>query len=309
MTDILINKKQLDLQVLEHEALKGIPSASGIAIINDQIYVIGDNSPWLYELNQTYGIASKLLINHYPLEGKTIIPKMEKPDYETLETIQTNNKEVLISFGSGSLSPQRDNCILIDVTTKEVQELSLVNFYNHIRRHKALKGLELNIESTAFYKGQLYLFNRETNHIFQYSYQAFIQYICQDKAYPEPIVYQVNLPKTDTHHTGFSGASTLVKSNKIIFTASVEDTSNPIDDGEIIGSYIGLIDFDQLEDGYTPSMVKIEKDHAALKLKVESVTVLEETDMNEATILLVTDNDSSDGDDSDILRAHLSWID
>ena len=77
--------------------IKGIGSASGLLLKQNLLYVIGDNSAYLYE----YNITNKTLHKIEILEGlKTLenIPKAEKPDFEVL----CNYGDQLFITGSGS---------------------------------------------------------------------------------------------------------------------------------------------------------------------------------------------------------------
>src|SRR5690606_31605005 len=100
---------------------------------------------------------------------------------------------------------------------------------------------------------------------------------------------------------GFSGATIL--QNKLIFTASVEDTPNAIDDGEILGSYVGIIDLQHLTDQMQPPCVRVSDDSRPLHIKVEAVAVTASTDTR-AELLLFTD---PDGGHSELLKATLEW--
>ena len=54
-------KKSMKL-IVEHRQLLDIPSASGIVQSDDDLYVIGDDSAWLYQLNEHYGVCHRELL-------------------------------------------------------------------------------------------------------------------------------------------------------------------------------------------------------------------------------------------------------
>src|SRR4051812_48751602 len=105
----------MKLTLLSRQILHNIPSASGIEIINNSIYVIGDNSPWLFILDDKYQLKGKWQIapTENLTEGK--IPKPLKPDFEAMTGITWNSEKGLLIFGSGSKSPERDVLVWVNV--------------------------------------------------------------------------------------------------------------------------------------------------------------------------------------------------
>ena len=71
-----MNSANLHLEILSRRILKDVPSASGIAKFQDDFFVIGDDSPFLFRLDKEFNVLSKTLI--YPTEKSypTIIPKI-----------------------------------------------------------------------------------------------------------------------------------------------------------------------------------------------------------------------------------------
>ena len=74
----------------------GIGSASGILYHNDLLYVISDNSTYLYEYNIPNEKLNKIPLVDYPQQN---IPKKDKPDFESISFLE--NK--LYILGSGSI--------------------------------------------------------------------------------------------------------------------------------------------------------------------------------------------------------------
>lgn len=295
---------QIQLNVLEQKTLRGVPSASGITIINDSIFVIGDNSPFVFHLNKTYKIISNLQVQK--LENTdTLFPKSIKPDFEAFEVVSHKNKHTFYIFGSGSKSPHRDVFFTIDNFSKNaIKNYSLESFYNVIKASKELDGKFLNIEGLAIDGDNMFLFNRGKNLVFQYSLKSFMNYVKTGKNYPQAKIYELKLPKIKGIEAGFSGATAILNQNKLIFTASIEDTSNPIDDGEVLGSFVGIIDLKDLKNRYSPICSQISMNNENLKIKVESIAISKQTSENTLEIFMVTD---SDGGNSDILKAELKY--
>ncbi len=230
----------MKIEVLKHVKIEGVPSGSGIVKSGDVYYVIGDDLPFLFTLDKEFKVISKTRILDSVSTSDRRIIKSKKPDFESLEMIGDSE---LIVFGSGSLSPQRDVFIRILLNDSMlIESYGIVEFYNSLRSLPILNDFELNIEATAFYNNQLYLFNRKKNLIIRFEYKELLAHIKGEVAFPQPEIWPFSLPKINGIESGFSGAATLKNEPKIIFTASVEDTDNAYDDGEILGSFIGMID-------------------------------------------------------------------
>ncbi len=106
---------------------------------------------------------------------------------------------------------------------------------------------------------------------------------------PTPKIKQYHLPEINGIEAGFSGATRFIKKPAIIFTASVENTENAYDDGEILGSFIGMIDIenDKLSDSIQYTLIPALQE----PLKIESVTVDGKSSQNHLKVILVTDSD------------------
>lgn len=128
---ISCNIEEMNLELKEHRELEGIPSASGIEITENGVYIVGDNSPWLFKLDKNFQVVEKIKLFPDLNFSDSIIEKIHKPD---LEALTKGNKDgsILLAFGSGSKSPERDIVVEIDLITKINKEFSLIDFYSHL---------------------------------------------------------------------------------------------------------------------------------------------------------------------------------
>ncbi|MGC1631026.1 MAG: hypothetical protein WA749_02835 [Gelidibacter sp.] len=281
-------------QILEH-----VPSASGITKYKEDFYAIGDDSPYLFRLDKNFKLLSKTQIHSSEkLQGNTI-PKTDKPDFEAMEMVSAT--EILV-LGSGSKSPERDVCILVDIG-KEItcQKYDIALFYEHIRSLEIMQGYELDIEGLAFDGHLLYIFNRGRNIIFSFSYPEFMAYCKTGRDFPIPKTHRYSLPKINGLEAGFSGATLLDKQPYLIFTAAVEDAPNAYDDGEILGSFIGVIKINngEIADDFLIQQIP----NPGFPLKVESVIVDQILSDTQTDLVLVTDND---GAPSEVIRLRMT---
>ncbi len=97
-------KTNMNFTIEKSFSTSKIPSGSGIIKSNNKYYVVGDDSPYLFILDNDLNIIDqKELIDTKSL-NETRIKKSKKPDFEAFEKI--NDQEFVI-FGSGSKLPER----------------------------------------------------------------------------------------------------------------------------------------------------------------------------------------------------------
>ncbi|TYB76927.1 DUF6929 family protein [Bizionia myxarmorum] len=290
----------MEISILNTTKLKNVPSGSGLVKRDNLYYVIGDDSPYLFTLDTNFSLISKtLLIDTAPHLNERII-KSEKPDFESLELISKNE---MVAFGSGSKSPERDAFIRILLEEDiQIERYQITDFYNHLKTLPLFQDSELNIEVVAFQDEQLFLFNRKKNLILTFNYLNLLAYFKGETDFPVHDITEFSLPKIKGIEAGFSGATTLKNQSKIIFTASVEDTNNAYDDGEILGSFIGMINIKnhKVESVYSYCAIP----NTAEKLKVESVTIEEEISLGKTKVLLISDDDLGN---STLIESMLLW--
>jgi len=297
----------LKATIIKKATLEEIPSASGIEVINGIIYIIGDDSPYLFVLNQELQIINKIKL-YEPAEIKDgRIPKLCKADLECMSVLSINNYPHLLILGSGSKSPQRDIAFLVKLPTNYNKKHLVLNtyvkdLYDLLRSNEEIVAEgELNLEGAATGKEHFILFNRASggsrNAALYFKLEEFVEYIQgHTEMTPFPTVYNYELSSLNNILSGFSGGC--VFEEKVFFSASVENTSNAFDDGEILGSYIGwmkeedLYNNNEIDKVYKPKgIVLLEENGSPFKGKIESITILEK-DVNTYIALAVTDNDS-----------------
>ncbi len=298
------NALEMQLTVVQRIPLDKIPSASGIELLDHQLYIIGDDSPWLHIMDTNYQLTGRRQI--IESEDSVRIPKLSKPDFEALAQVSTPEGPRLLLFGSGSKSPEREVLIIADPDGKSPsRSFPLAGLYAHLRFVSGLQKTDFNIEAAATNLDDLYLFNRGINMVFVMSYQQVMDYLEKNASIPSIRVVPVSLPKMEGAPSGFSGATWVPELEGFLFTASVEKTINWIDDGPVVGSYIGLLPLSKLEAGVTPLCEPISSNGEILPIKVESLVVLEASANGSFRLILVTD---PDGGVSELLEVELNYL-
>lgn len=289
----------MKLNIIDRLMLEQIPSASGIEHLNDHFWIIGDNSPWLFELTEQFIVVNRYKIFSTDSLENNVIPKKRKHDFEAMTAMVWEGDSALFIFGSGSKSPDRNNGKLIQLGSKlKETNFDLTELYGWIREEAKLEEEDLNIEAAAVLGKKLYLFNRGKNKLLVMDQKDFIRYLKGEKQQLKIKSFTIDLPNIEGTESGFSGATADELHNRLIFTASVENTSNWIDDGAVLGSFIGMIDVDKLHNHYMPLCEQITQNNENLLVKVESITIRTST-QEILNCLLVTD---SDGGKSELIE-------
>lgn len=297
--NLWLKGEKMDLEIFESKKISGVPSASGISKSGSEYFVVGDDSPFLFCLDQQFREISKTRIFGSDLDSGDRIEKKDKPDFEAMEGMGAREFAI---FGSGSKSPERDQFVRVLRENKlEVKNYLISDFYNHLKRLPIFKGSELNIEAAASFGEDFFLFNRRKNLLIRFHYGNFIDYLEGHAALPELSITEVSLPEANGIQSGFSGATSLPDRPVLVYTASVEDTDNAYDDGEILGSFLGLLDIRTGNHLGAPLEI-ISSNAEDGPLKVESVAIDRAVSEQEFDLVFTTD---SDGGDSLIMRGRL----
>ncbi|PLX02249.1 MAG: hypothetical protein C0595_11715 [Marinilabiliales bacterium] len=288
----------LSLKLINQKHLMNLPSASGVEIIENNIYVIGDDSPYLYKLNYDFNILEK-----YPLTGNdsTVnnrVPKEIKADFESMATYKSKDGSIMLAvLSSGSQELTRDTLHIFALSEKKLIASKNVRPLFELIREKAgfTKEDEINIEAMAIGQHKVYLMQRGNNNLnilVEINRREFFKYIFNEGiSLPEINVKSFSLPEFENTISGFSGACMLEDESGILFTASLEKSENAYEDGEILGSYVGLMKFMGVSNPQIKTnMLKHEGQN--VKTKLEGICI---KSISEKTYQLVAVSDMDDG--------------
>lgn len=287
--------------ILRQLDLPNLPSASGVEILGDTVYIIGDDSPYLYRFGAADlqpGQAVTLFDTAHFSSGR--IPKSLKPDLECLTALAdaSTGETGLLVFGSGATAA-RENGFWVPITSgKEpavtVYPVGLGPLYAKLRESLPA-GVTLNLEAAATTDTELVLFQRTVgsmagNLLFRLPLPAFLNFLHhRTPQLPDVRAQHYELPTINHKPAGFSGACFF--DGRLFVTASVEDTTDAIADGEVLGSFVGILDADQPSDS-SGAFARLElPGHQPYRGKVESVAVRRALGKGRYELLLVTDDD------------------
>lgn len=270
----------------EINTISSYPSASGIEIINNQFYIIGDDARNMLILDSNLNVIDSISL--FPFSEHRI-PKHVKAD---LESISITKSGELFLFGSGSLSPYRNSAWLINPANREKEHIFLDTFYKRLQ----LNGIkELNIEGSCYLPGYFLFSNRgnksnPVNHLILTKANFW-----QDQTGSLINVISIGVNEDSTIFSGVSGLAYSKMSDRLIITISTEDTNNVMDDGAIGKSYLWIVNniSSKLKwKAINPNrVIDLEKLDPRFKgQKIESACIEKETD-DLLHLVLVSDND------------------
>lgn len=250
----------------------GIGSASGLVYNHNNLYLISDNSNYLYEYQIDSTHLNKIALVENASEN---IEKKLKPDFEAI----AHNASYYFLFGSGS-TENRNKMIQLDAQThKLVKNFDLSMLYLAMQSFAQMEADDFNVEGAIYKDDEWFLFNRgngknKKNVIFTVSGEDLEENF-------RIIANEYKLPKTKGVRSSFTDAIAI--DDKIYFLATAENTESTYLDGEVLGSWIGRIDTTTMKIDFTK---KISDTH-----KFEGLTLYKKN-TNQIEFLLCEDNDT-----------------
>ncbi len=245
----------------------GIGSASGLIYKDNSLFIISDNSSFLYQYNIQERELHKIKLFENSQEN---ILKIDKYDFEAI----TIKKDKLYLFGSGSTS-NRNKRISYNLKTKVIQEKNLSTIYEKLKQTSSISNEDLNLEGAFFNNEKWYLFQRGNG--VQSKNGIFIL----DKQGNDIRFVPISLPNIQNIEATFTDA--VLIDDKIYFLAAVENSKSTYDDGEVLGSFIGALSLDTFQLIFSE---KISESH-----KFEGLTLFKNS-IDKIEFLLCEDKDT-----------------
>lgn len=279
--------------------VQSISSGSGMVPYGNGYLVVGDDTPYLFTVDQAFGLRDQSILKPYPMEYRRI-DKSRKPDYEAMARFSDPTGDWVLVLGSGSKKNVREVGFLLSADQRVVLERSLAPLYKQLAAAGGLNGKQtLNIEGLAVARNQAFFFNRGNsgpNLIFRADLGEVVAYMHGERETLSRVDrYDIRLPVVKGFEATFSGADYWPQRDALVFTASVEATGDAYADGAVLGSYVGLVRLDELRAGerndLSDKLVRLSnKQGRPLLTKVESIA-LTGSDARQAKGALVSDND------------------
>jgi hypothetical protein len=271
------------------KVLTGYPSGSGLAYHNGHIYVVGDDAANILVLDSLLNIVDSIRI---VASSEKRIAKEVKPDTEALAVIKKNSMATMLSLGSGSLSPSRDSCYVLNLAGNEIRRFSLDSFYTRLKR----SGMStLNIEGAASFPGRLLLANRGNKSFPKNHLIVTSDIFWENQSAADITLIETGSNRDTSTFSGISGLDYSYISDQLFMTISTENTYSAHEDGEIGQSYLWVVnDFSSKLKLHSLNPDKIinlsDVDPRFNEQKIESVCILSEVN-REKVLILAADDD------------------
>ena len=254
--------------------LDGVGSASGLIYYQDQLFIISDNSNYLYQ----YSIGQQTLSRIALVENQVVenVSKQQKLDLESVTLFENS----IYAFGSGS-TENRNMMFEITIEDKTIVTHNLTNFYKKLMHFARISAADFNIEGAITHGGNWYFFQRGNggtgkNGIF------FIKGNFLNEEFTIDFT-DISLPMIEDVETSFTDAIWL--DGMIYFLAAAERTLSAYEDGDVLGTIFGTLN---------PQTMKVETTQVITDtVKLEGITLYSKHD-NQLEFLLCEDNDSDD---------------
>ncbi|GAA4790960.1 hypothetical protein GCM10023231_18600 [Olivibacter ginsenosidimutans] len=264
--------------------LVGIQAASGIYYQQDQLYIVSDNSPYLYQYDMQASQLHKIQLDS--TQQQEMVSKKEKADFEALYAIN----DTLVVVGSGSTS-ERETAFIYHQKDQSVQRVSLAPLFRQMRKIGKVDEENFNIEGIAYANGTWYFLNRgngpkHQNVVFTFNGNAQLQFQATSLQ-----AKHLKLPSIHGQPSGFSDA--LLLDNRLFFIATAESKASNYEDGDNMGSYIAYINLKNWKISPIQSLSKTKK--------LEGLSIYQQSDSTK-TFLLCEDPDDETNTNCPVYR-------
>lgn len=271
--------------------IETIPSASGVMCEEGKIWLVGDDVAPLFELNNDLEIINQYTLSKINNKVDGRILKYLKADFESMDI----SGDEIIVLSSGSQEISRDTAFVFNKKRRELvvkQSIRpLFDLFTKLGNYDSLSSI--NIEGLTSCSKYFYLLQRgnigDHNDIFRISKPDFLSYLKGGKL-PHVELFHFKLPSIDKYMSGFSGACISPDEQYLIFTSSVESTLDVYHDGEVLGSFIGMIPLEGVTALKELQFWPVKENGKMVITKLESVCV-QNQDHKHYDLFCVSDND------------------
>lgn len=225
-------------------------AASGIAHLAGELVLVQDDASFLARVRA--GVPARSVALPRGPGGrrrfeKRLGNKNDKLDLESCVALAGPDGPRLLAFGSGSL-PVRTWIACYTPALEAVRMVDAGPLYEALRAEPSFSGGALNIEGAAIVQGALRLFQRSNGHhgghpaSVDLDLAAFVAWLDAGGAMPAPDrITHYDLGQERGVRFGFTDACELAQ-DRIAYLASAEDSPDAVEDGQVLGSRVGVID-------------------------------------------------------------------
>jgi hypothetical protein len=255
-----------------------VRAASGLVRHADWLVFVQDDANFVAFRHMTTGLVDAVALPAGPGGRRrfetALGNKLDKLDLEAVVRVELEEGWRVVGIGSGS-TPVRERLAIVDVEGRTARLFDAAELYARLRGERAFSGSELNVEGAAIVDGRLRLFQRgngavreglePVNATADLELDGLVAWLAGRGPLP-PLtnVRRYDLGRERGVAFGFTDATAL-PDGRILFAAGAEDSPDTVEDGEVVGARIGMLERDgavrwaALEDpDGQPSVAKVE---------------------------------------------------
>ena len=296
-----------------------VRAGSGLARVPGGIALVQDDANFVAVVDPQTALARAI---HLPAGANGVRQfdvgrgnKAEKLDLEACFAVESGPDTLLVAFGSGSTSRREQVVLVSDWVNPEprVRVVAASAFYAGLRKLRDFAAPRLNVEGAVLLEGALRLFARGNGAVVgdlvpssatcDVDWPALLAHLTEPVAHAAPAptnVVRYELGLLNGVRLGFTDAAAWGAG--VLFTAAAEASPDTVDDGDVLGSVLGVID----NDGSTRWTMIVNERGDAFTGKVEGVIPGDDADH----VYVVIDDDIwSAPSRLCTVRLHGSWHD
>ena len=256
-----------------------IPSGSGITGYKNGFLTVGDDTPWMYYLDSAGTLTDSLRISN--VEGYVPGVRMNPVTKADFECITRLNENIVLILSSGSYTSARDTAYLVNAEEKIIlAKKSMEPFFTAFAELGGIEDVHaLNIEGVSVAEHDIYFFNRGDlsgkSLIFKTDLSHFISFFTSEDSVVIDAHYSPAPYSEEYGYSTYSSSIYLPQAKLFLFSSTMEDGSHMdskgvVIDGEIKGSFLGRIRFDELNDSIVKATPILE-DGVIAPIKIEGI--------------------------------------
>jgi len=229
-----------------------VRAASGVIQVGDDLCVLQDDASFIAVVGRD-GSVRAISLPRGPGGRRrfeeALGNRLDKLDLECGVALPAAGGDVLLAFGSGSL-PVREVAVLVDPRlATDAPVVDATRFYASFREALGIARATVNVEGCVIAGDRLRVFQRGPRAAsvdFELAaLEAWVRRGASGDAPRAVATRSYELGRAGHVGYGFSDAAAL-PDGRVVFLAVAEDTDDPVLDGAVLGSIVGVIDGDRV---------------------------------------------------------------
>ena len=288
-----------------------VRAASGLVWFEGQLFIIQDDNEFIgIWTPSTDGALARGRVVSWSLGPRAggrsrfeeqLGNRLDKSDYEACAIVPTPEGARLLVLGSGSL-PRRELALLLDPSRRSAAAPTHVPvLFDAFRGALGLPAGVSNVEGVNIRDDLIWLYQRGPEPAaVGFDLEAVLRVLQEGSTSLEHhVVRRIDLGEIDGCPFGLSDLTTWTRDRALVL-AVAENTSNPVDDGEILGTLVGVMSGEGVS-----SARLLDEQGAPARVKAEGIAV-DPRDPQHALIVLDADDPTVP---AELCRVRLSGFD